>query len=291
MQLNYKKYIYRNPPLKIKMMDFINKIHGLDLGLWDEKGLWDYDNYIPYTYFDENDKVVSGLNVFYMDFIFNGKKTLCAQFSGVGTEENHRRKGLAKQLTEKALEDIHKKDSDAFIFLFADDEAVPFYENSNFVPVKEYSAVISVDKTNPLPGLTKLSIQNDFELIKKYLDSSLPVSFKMGCCNKAIRGFHVLYTLSDKMYHIPELELIISFKIVDGMMSIYEILGEKIPLWDEILPYIYKDNLKKAEFFFTPDSLGINDFQWLEKKGNNPFIYKTNKQPLEKLIFPYTCHA
>ena len=113
---------------------FMRTIHGLDFSLWESAGCWD-DAYTPFSFF-QGDKIVASVCIYLLDSVIDGRETRLAQVSGVGTLPQWRRRGLSRQLTEIGL--AWAQDRHDGIFLFADTDAIPYYERTGFSPIEEY---------------------------------------------------------------------------------------------------------------------------------------------------------
>ena len=129
---------------------FLNSMFGLDLTLWEQKGFWDDDFYTPFSFF-EDDRVVSSACLYSMDMVIGGQRRRLGQFSGVGTLPQYRRRGLNRKLTEQAMQ-WASPTHDGF-FLFATDEAVPFYAECGFVATQESAPTLMISTLVPTDSL------------------------------------------------------------------------------------------------------------------------------------------
>src|SRR6185503_20511321 len=71
-----------------------------------------------------------------------------------GTLAEYRKRGLNRQLHEIALPKALAEHR--FVFLYADDEAVPFYRQRGFQPMPAYSVVVPMSDVAPDGGIEKL---------------------------------------------------------------------------------------------------------------------------------------
>ncbi|MCH7879915.1 MAG: GNAT family N-acetyltransferase, partial [candidate division Zixibacteria bacterium] len=106
----------------------MKRMHGVDLSSWDKLGFWD-QKYRPFSYFS-GASLVSNVCVYSMEMTIQGKRSLGAQISAVGTLPEFRRQGLSLKLTRRAMDWAHE-DHD-FFFLFADKNAYQCYDKFGF---------------------------------------------------------------------------------------------------------------------------------------------------------------
>jgi GNAT superfamily N-acetyltransferase len=289
MNLSYREDYWDSPELKKQFLSFLIQIHGLDLSLWDEMGLWDR-KYRPFSYFD-GDSLVSSLCIYSMDMTIQGKKRPVAQVSAVGTLPEYRRKGLNLELTQKAM-DWARVNHD-FFFLFADDEAFPFYEKCGFRQVDEYKSSVSVSGETARPGADKLDIQrkDHLDLIYRIASDRESVSDVLGVLNKRLFMFWCLYFLADHIYYIAELDVLILYKRDNELVTVFDIVGKNVPAFSEVYPYICAESDETVEFLFMVDKLNLETFDQVRVEDNGTHLL--GDFPLEsgKFIFPYTAHA
>ncbi|MCH9032770.1 MAG: GNAT family N-acetyltransferase, partial [candidate division Zixibacteria bacterium] len=231
MSLSYRENYWDSPELKAEFMRFMKQIHGIDLSLWNQMGFWD-QKYRPFSYFN-GDKLVSHACVYSMDMTVQGKRCQVAQISAVGTIPDYRRKGLSYELNQKAI--AWARENHDFFYLFADEEAVKLYEKCGFRAVDQYKPRISVDGTRAKPGAVKLDIQNkdDLALIYRIASARAPVSDVLGVSNEKLFMFWCLSFLRENIYYISELDVLVLYKCVGGVVTIFDIVGRNIPLFSE----------------------------------------------------------
>lgn len=289
MSLSYREDYWDFLELKKQFISFLIQIHGLDLSLWDEMGFWD-QKYRPFSYFD-GDSLVSSVCIYSMDMTIHGQKRLVAQVSAVGTLPEYRRRGLNLQLTQKAM-DWARVNHD-FFYLFADEEALPFYKKCGFRQVDEHKASVSVSGGIARPGADKLDIRrkDHLELIYRLASEREPVSGVLGVSNKRLLMFWCLYFLADNIYFITDLDVLILYKRDNELVTVFDIVGKNVPAFSEVYPYICAETDKTIEFLFMVDKLNLGTFNQVRVEDNGTHLL--GDFPLEsgKFIFPYTAHA
>lgn len=289
MNLTFCENYWDNTKLKSEFIRFLSRIHRLDLSLWDHMGFWDW-LYRPFSFFDGN-TLVSNVCVYSMDMTILGQKRRIAQISAVGTLAEYRRRGLNAELTQKALD--WARDSHDFFFLFADEDAYQFYKRCGFRLADEYKARLSVVGRSPRPGIAKLDMTRaeHVELVYGLANNREAVSDILGVFNEKLFMFWCLYFLRDHIYYIAALDVLVAFKREGSLITLFDIVGARIPVFAEVYPYICDHSDESVEFLFMVDKLRLENFQYVKVEGNGTHLL--GRFPLEhtQFIFPYTAHA
>ena len=287
MDYELRSEYWKDPRAKAAFKDFILKIHGLDFSTWDQAGFWD-EAYPPFSYFMD-DELVANVCVYLLDAIIDGRQTKLAQISGVGTYIDHRRKGLSRRLTEIGLE--WAKEKHEGVFLFADTDAITYYEKTGFQPIEEYLEVTRATPTPMRKGAVRLDPDNHDHLAKihNYAKNRVPVSDHFSVGSEKLTMFHVLYTMRNVIYEIPKLNCLVFCKRSVDRLSVFDVVGERIPNWNEIYPFIADPCDENVEFHFYTDKLNVEGAALKTLGGNLPFI--KGAFLVEKPVFPFTCRA
>ena len=266
---------------------FTDEIFGLDFAEWDAGGFWDYA-YTPFSLFDGK-KVVSSLCVYLLDAVVDGREMKLAQISAVGTLPGWRRKGLNRRLTETGLEWARGKQEG--IFLFATAVAIPFYEACRFEPIEEFVEVIEAKPVARRAGVRKLDPGRkcDLDTIYDRAKRRAPLSERFSVLNGKLVAWHAIYTLRNHIYEIPGLDCLVFFSRKDGCLEVFDVVGDSVPSWEEIHPYIADEKDRIVEFHFHTDKLRPGPVRTRPISGNHPFV-KT-PFPIEKPVFPFTSRA
>ncbi len=290
MDLTFRDNYWDDAQLKQEFIGFLVRIFNFDLTLWDKTGFWD-KRFRPFSYFHDK-KMVSSLCLYSLDMMVDGKKCLVGQVSSVATLEEYRRRGLNRQLTEKAIE--WASGSHDFFFLFADEEAHPFYEKCGFRRVLEHKRCIPVEGKAARPGAQKLDIEHKdhLDLICRCASERTPVSNLLGVKSKELFMFWCLYYLKDNIYYVADLDLLVLCGRKEGVVTIFDIVGRRVPAFSEIYPYISSDEDRLVEFMFMTDKLALGEggtYEPVEANGT----HLMGAFPLDEanFIFPYTAHA
>ena len=107
--------------------------------------------------------------------------------------------------------------------------------------------------------------------------------------NEKLLMFHALRRLRDSTYEIPDLDCLVFYERAKGRLSIFDIVGERVPRLKELYPYIADVNDRVIEFHFHADKLGLEETRLRPLLGNNPFVRGTF--PVERPVFPFTSRA
>jgi len=272
---------------KAAFKHFALDIHGLDFTAWDSAGFWD-EAYTPFSFF-QGEIVVASVCIYLLNFVVSGEPTCLAQVSAVGTLPDWRRRGLNRQLTEIGLKWAQGRHDG--VFLFADDDAVPFYLKCGFQPQDEFVEEAPAVPVATRRGAVRLDPGNKTELgrIHAYAKRRVPVSSDFGVLNDRLFMFHVLYTPQNDIYEISDLNCLIVCRRSGDRLRVYDIVGERIPLWEELYSYIADPADRALEFHFRTDRLGLDETVGLPLEGNHPFVLRPF--PVTEPVFPYTCRA
>lgn len=287
MQLLMKTSYWDDPLARGAFKRFIKAIHGLDLSEWESGGYWD-NAYTPFSYFD-GQEIVSSVCIYSLSAVVNGKKMRVAQISGVGTVPEWRRKGLSRRLTDAGLH--WAQGTHGAVFLFSSAEAIPFYKACGFKPIDEYVEVLQAKPVQRIPGAVSLDPRkrHDVQKIHNLAKRRTTVSDRFGVLNERLVVFHSLHSLRKNAYEIPNLHCIVFLERDDGLLKIYDIVGEKVPRFDDLYPFIADERDRLIEFHFHVDKLGLERTEIRQLLGNNPFV--RGAFPLKRPVFPYTCRA
>lgn len=287
MDLALKTAYWDDPKALAAFKEFMLEIHGLDFSEWESAGYWD-DAYTPFSFF-KGGTVVASVCIYLLDAVIDGEATRLAQISGVGTLPEWRRKGLNRRLTDVGLDWAQGKHSG--VFLFADTDAIPFYEKCGFRPIPEYVESVKVTPVVNCGGAVKLDCgrRHDLDRIYEYAKRRAPISNKFSVLNDKLIMFHVLHQLRNDAYEIPDLACVVFFTRATGCLRILDIVGERVPCLEELYPHIADESDRVIEFHFHADKLGLGERRTIPLLGNNCFVRGTF--PVQRPVFPFTSRA
>ena len=142
--------------LRHALNDLTKKTFGFDFESWVTGGYFEGD-YIPYS-FIEDGTIISNVSANRMTFLQNGVEKNYIQIGTVMTDKAYRRQGLAKKLMDHVVKQY--KDSCDGFYLFANLDAVDFYDKCGFSKETEY----------------RYSIKNEFCMKKSAGEIFMPVN-------------------------------------------------------------------------------------------------------------------
>ena len=288
MGFSFRTAYWQDPPARKAFKAFIREIHGVDFGEWDS-GYWDED-YRPYSYFEDG-RVAASMCIYSMPAIVNGEPTRVAQVSGVGTAPQHRLQGLNRQLHEKALAEAFPRHR--FAFLYADDEAVPFYRKLGFRPVSLQAVVVPLPAgAPPSPPLEKLDLrQPDVrDQLYRLAVERAPISHVFSTHNPKLVMYHLLYRLQNFAWRVPALDAVVLMKPDAARPVVYDILARELPRFEALAPILAASGAREVELRFSPDRLDAPGGALRELEGANLHVmgdFPFGPQP----VIPFTSQA
>ncbi|MBL7009287.1 MAG: GNAT family N-acetyltransferase [Planctomycetes bacterium] len=289
MRLHLRTDYWDDRLARAEFQAFIRRIHHLDFMLWQDMGCWD-PLYRPFSYF-AGDRLVASTCLYSMDMTIQGERRRVAQISGVGTLPEFRRRGLNRRLTEAALE-WARPDHD-FVYLFADEEAFPFYAATGFRPVQEQFARFRAPAVRPRPARQPVDPADPGQLarLRRMAERRAPVSRDLGVLNVELLLFHALYPLRELLSFVPELEVYVAFARDETGLRLFDVIGEHVPAFEEIWPFLSEGRAETVDFQFMPDRMDLDGLEWLPLEGNGTHLM--GEFPLESgpFVFPFTAHA
>lgn len=283
--------------------DFISQVFEFNFDPWDAAGYWDND-YQPFSLFTADGRIVASVCLYTMRMVIAGCQTRVGQISGMGVLPELRRQGLGRQLTEVALRWASDQGHDSFM-LFSSEEALPFYRSQGFTLTAEHTPVLRlVDESSRASNtdsatseirtldLTQLA---DRTLLYRLASSRCPVSQQLGVLNERLLMFRALFPPRDsRVYYIPSLDVAVLFRRRDGVLTLFDIVGPRLPVFAELSPYLIAPDDREVVFWFMTDLLGdLAPFGLLEHRplaGNN--LHLQASFPVSgPFVLPFTAQA
>lgn len=276
--------------LRAELVRFIFSTFRLDLGPWDDAGYWD-ERYVPFSFF-RGDRIVASACSYSMEMVIDGQRTKVAQLSGVGTVAEHRRQGLNRRLVEEILAHAASTGHGG-AFLFADADAVPFYERFGFRSVEEHASILSVGGVARRHGLRKLDMARPADRDRVFAAASArtPVSSVLGVLNAKLFMFHALCLLSDHVYEVADLGVIVVLEVARGRLTLYDVVGPELPTFAELHPYLATSPHDEVLFHFEPDRLDVEPTGRVALRDNGTHVLAPFGLPRVACTLPFTCHA
>jgi ribosomal protein S18 acetylase RimI-like enzyme len=289
--LRYREAYWADREARRAFQTFLRAIHDLDLVRWEAAGQWD-DDYRPFSFFDDEGRVVSSVCLYSLEMVVQGSPCRAAQISGVGTLPAYRRRGLNRELTERAIA-WAQAEGHAFFFLFADEEAFPFYEACGFRQLAESVPSVTIDAVDVRTGAVTLDPDeaSDRQRLVRAVRRRTPVSERLGVLSAPLFLFHAVYPGWERLLHIPDLDVIVACRHHGERLTLFDVVGERIPSLDRLLTHVATPETREVTFRFLPERLDPGPLSWRETTENG--LHDRGDIPLrgQRFLFPFTAHA
>lgn len=259
---------------RLSFNELANSIFGIDFEKWYQNGFWN-DRYVCYSYAEGNN-VVSNISINKMDLIIEGERKRTLQLGTVMTHPDYTKRGLATSLMNSILEEYEKKYD--FIYLFANENVLNFYQKFGFKASKESQFSIDVDiniSKTKINKLRKLDTSNmeDLSLINNFASERIPVSDIFGTENSEhILMWYCLNIFTEDIYYMKDEEVIVIFKTEKNKLHLYDVISKREVCFKNIINNITSQEVEKVVFYFTPDFKDIDGKYDVFESGETIFI-------------------
>ena len=283
--------------------NFIRQVFGISFEPWDAAGYWD-DDYRPFSFFRADGRIVANACLYSMRLVIAGRRAKVGQISGMGVLPELRRQGLGRQLTEVALRWASEQGHE-FFMLFSSEEALPFYRSQGFTLTAEHTPVLRLARESSCAantdaatsGLRALDMTQpaDRTLLYRLASDRCPVSQQLGVLNERLLMFRTLLPpRGSRAHYIPSLDVAVLFRRRDGVLTLYDIVGPRLPVFAELSPFLIAPGDREVVFWFMTDALGeLSPFGSLEQRplvGNN--LHSKGGFPVSSpFVLPFTAQA
>jgi GNAT superfamily N-acetyltransferase len=248
----FRSHYWDDAPAKAEFIRLTKEVHGLDLSTWDERGFWD-DAFVPFSFFLEG-RIISNVGVYRVPMRIAGRNVIVSQISSVATAPEHRRKGLNRELTARALAWSREQGQD-FAFLFADTQAYRYYRNCGFRHTRQHSFKTLAPPPGSSQTARKLNprTDRDEDLIHQIAKKRTPVSDQLGSRSHRLLMFHALYRLREFAYWLADLEAVVFADQRGSNLILHDVVAETLPPLAEVVARLPFRNIQAVDFGFMPD--------------------------------------
>lgn len=284
----------RDDTLRHALNELAKKTFWIDFEDWVTGGYFEGD-YIPYS-FMENGKIISNVSANRMTFLQNGVERNYIQIGTVMTDENYRRQGLAKKLIDHVIEQ-YKDNCDGF-YLFANLEALEFYDQCGFSRVTEYRYEVKEEFCKRRSEGERFMPVNtaDGQMKQKYMDMirHSAVNSSMEQINKF--GLQMFYTADmEKVYYAKDLDCFIVAETEEDILLLQSIICENQVALSDVLCRM-SGEYHECRLGFTPTLKDIDMCIAEKYDGAEDYrLFYVGEQlksiEEEKLYFPEFSHA
>lgn len=284
----------RDDTLRYALNDLTRKTFGFDFEGWVTGGYFEGD-YIPYS-FVEDGRIVSNVSANRMHFLQNGVKRNYIQIGTVMTDEAYRKRGLAKKLIGHVIRQ-YADDCDG-IYLFANLDALGFYDKCGFLRASEYRYWVK-------DGLCREKIEgdrfvqvnpSDAQMKQKYMDTvrSSAVNSAFDQTNKF--GLQMFYTADmENVYYAKDIDCFLAAEMEEDTLLLQSIICKERVMLSDVLNRVGGDYRKcRLGFVPTPPDMQLCIAEHYDGSDDYRLFYlgenlKSIEQ--ERLYFPELSHA
>ncbi len=284
----------RDDTLRHALNDLTRKTFGFDLEDWVTGGYFEGD-YIPYS-FIENGKIISNVSANRMTFLQNGIDRNYIQIGTVMTDEAYRRHGLAKKLMEHVVKQY--KDSCDGFYLFANPDAVDFYNRCGFSKETEYRYSVKNEFCmRKSAGEIFMPVNTaDEQMKQKYMDMvrRSAVNSSLEQLNKF--GLQMFYSADmENVYYAKDMDCFIVAEMEENTLLLQSVICENHVTLLDVLQRV-KGEYHNCQLGFTPALKDMDICVAEQYDGADDYrLFYLGEQlksiENEKLYFPELSHA
>lgn len=254
-ELEYRFAYGKHDPSRKALFDLALEIHGLDFRRWEAAGYWDPD-FVPFSFFQQ-DRCVATTCIYLLLLRVQGRDLLVPQLSTVATRPEYRRRGLNRELTERALRWAAEQGAVDWQFFYADEEALPFYRKCGFRPAEQLRYLLDMPSFSPGPQARQLdpADEGDLKLLERIGRSRQPVSSRLGAHYSHLLMFHALYTMRDALWLLPGGRVAVMARNRGETLQLLDVIAADLPELSELLAALpIAIGCRRIEFGFAPDA-------------------------------------
>lgn len=284
----------RDDTLRHALNDLTKKTFGFDFESWVTGGYFEGD-YIPYS-FIEDGTIISNVSANRMTFLQNGVEKNYIQIGTVMTDKAYRRQGLAKKLMDHVVKQY--KDSCDGFYLFANLDAVDFYDKCGFSKETEYRYSIKNEFCmKKSAGEIFMPVNTgDKQMKQKYMDMvrRSAVNSSLEQLNKF--GLQMFYTADmENIYYAKDMDCFIVADMEENTLLLQNIICENYVTLLDVLQRV-RGEYHKCQLGFTPALKDMDICVAEQYDGADDYrLFYLGEQlksiENEKLYFPELSHA
>lgn len=284
----------RDDTLRHALNDLTKKTFGFDFESWVTGGYFEGD-YIPYS-FIEDGTIISNVSANRMTFLQNGVEKNYIQIGTVMTDKAYRRQGLAKKLMDHVVKQY--KDSCDGFYLFANLDAVDFYDKCGFSKETEYRYSIKNEFCmKKSAGEIFMPVNTgDKQMKQKYMDMvrCSAVNSSLEQLNKF--GLQMFYTADmENIYYAKDMDCFIVADMEENTLLLQSIICENYVTLLDVLQRV-RGEYHECQLGFTPALKDMDICVAEQYDGADDYRLFYLGEHLksienEKLYFPELSHA
>ncbi|BDU50403.1 GNAT family N-acetyltransferase [Haliovirga abyssi] len=285
-------YDYKeNEILRKSFNELSQNTFGINFEEWYRKKLWN-NKYECYSIKSGN-KIISNASVNKYQFIINGTKKTALQIGTVMTDEEYKRKGMAKQIINFILEKFEKEYD--IIYLFANNSVSEFYPKFGFKKIKQFQ-IYTTEKIelNTKYKFRKLDMDNlnDVAILKEIGINRIPTSSQFDIINGyEVMFWYCLNVFRGNIYYDNREKIIVIYTTDNEKLNIHDIVLTEKKNYREIIGSITTDEIKEVSFDFNIEADNIEIKEREVDEDDNILFIKGKFGEKLKVIHPITSHA
>jgi len=271
---------HSNDPVYEQMFDdLIQEVFGFSFAPWFARELWD-ERYESYSIIQDG-RMLSNVCIFKDDMLLYGQTIRAHQFGAVATRKSERGKGLSRLLMEHVLSLYPEVPT----FLYANPSVIDFYPRFGFRQAYTYRPRVAVSINNQPDLAVKYDVDDNIvrqSLYGKRIHSEVADSLRA----QSIQIFHLLMDYPDGIYFLPGSEAVVIAEQKGHNLFIADVITKKPITFDELKMELPFTGVKRVEFGFCPDWLGVDPYWEPADWEKEPFFLRGEWNLSEKFRFP-----
>lgn len=284
----------RDDTLRHALNELTRKTFFFDFEDWVTGGYFEGD-YIPYSLIEDG-KMIANVSANKMTFLQNGVERNYIQIGTVMTDEAYRRQGLARKLIEHVVKQY--KDSCDGFYLFANLDALDFYDKCGFARETEYRYKVKEEFCRSRSkGEYFVPVNTaDVQMKQKYMDMirHSAANSSMEQINKF--GLQMFYTANmENVYYAKDIDCFIVAEMEENTLILQSIICENKVALSDILQRV-SGQYRQCQLGFVPDLKDMDMCVAEKYDGSDEYrLFYFGEQlksiEKEKLCFPELSHA
>lgn len=253
-QIRFRRSFHLNDQYRESFNKLAQSTFNIDFEKWFQWGFWN-EQYVPYSWFI-GDEVISNASLTHIQLQKDQYDFRAIQIGTVMTRPDYRNKGLAAHLIREIIND-HWTDTDLF-FLFPNEEKLNFYKDLGFEEHTDYNYHYL---HSPIPKIIQkqklnLNKNEDLQLLVNFEQNRTTPKDLFGVKNYSpIALWHDIYHLNDCHYYYPDKQIILKYKVSEGVLHLFDMLTIQQPVsLADLLDTLSDLDYQKIIFYFTPPS-------------------------------------
>ena len=229
----------------------LREVFDFDLDFWFQLGMWN-EKYESYALFDGS-RMVAHVGLSRLNLRLAGKELRAIQLNGVACAPSERGKGYSRRL----LDGVLRRYSGTPAFLFANESVLDFYPKFGFVPKSMCIPVAELRIDNP--GLRPVRAVPD-DLRELASTRRIPSSILAVNNDFELRCFHLYGDFSGRLCRLAP-GIAVAAEACGETLKLHELFSDRPVRWEKLAPLLPFQGIRRVEFGFCPDRLGI-EFHW-----------------------------